>query len=77
MDFRAELLFKPDFRIVITIVEHVCDHVTKRILQLTTSIAGISCERLIFSMTITTWRPSKFQYSKSNQNLSVRYRMYK
>ena len=35
MDFRVEQLLKPGFRTVKTIAEHVCDHVPKRILQLT------------------------------------------
>ena len=37
MDFRAEQLLKPGFRLVIMIAKHVCHHVPKRILQLYTT----------------------------------------
>ena len=60
----VEQLLKPGFCIVIMIAEQVSDHVPKRISQLTCRLQVFFCEGLIFSMIITTWRPSKFKYSK-------------
>ena len=53
-DFLVEQLLKPGFRVVIMVAEQVCDHVPKRISQLTCRLQAFFCEALIiFSMIIT------------------------
>ena len=63
IDFLVQQLLKPGFRLVIMNAEQVCDHVPKRISQLTCRLQ-VFFEGLIFSMIIATWRPSKFKHSK-------------